>query len=237
MTIRKIVEDIRTHAGDFLKGARLSPMVRLADVDGLNDVVVFRSKGGRDHVVALVVPAGAGENAWERSAIAPLSVHSEELPGTQWHLLHADGVAMDDIVILNDCRSDEDRVATIVENIVARGDAYVPRDDLGMCICTDRRIADVVAKFHHVAEMAEGDFTIRISGQETASGDALADTVVLQMHDGRYIDVTLLPDVIQVGITSESADRDFTISDMSVFGEAMDQVAQAFAAQKADHSY
>lgn len=237
MTLRKIVNDIRTHAGDFLDDTMLSPMVKLAGGDALSDVIVFQTRSGRQHVVAIAVPHDAGSDAWNRAAIAPLTIRNEELEGTGWLLSTADGVALDDIEGFTNCHSDEERVALVVEHIMARGDSFVPRDDTGARICTDKRFLQVTEKLREIGSLDGNEFSIQISGEETASGDQLVDTAILEMEDGRSIDVVLRAEAIGIALTSTSEYKEFKISDMSVFSSALDDLAERLSTNTAAAAY
>jgi hypothetical protein len=232
MTLRKIVNDIRTHAADHLAAAGLAPMVRIAADDAVSDVIVFQTKGGNEHVVAVIVPKDAGADAWIRSAVAPLSIRTEAVEGTPWHLVHADGVALDDVVGLRDLSGDEERVAMIVEHLERHAGRFTPRDDLAMNVFTDPRIFEIAEKLKQVALFAEGDFILRIGGDELSTGEAVVDSVSVQMDDGRYIDVVLLSDdSIRITTTGEGpwSSQDVKVDDISVFEKAMDQLAAKYA--------
>lgn len=237
MTLRKIVSDIRTHAADFLNEVGLSPVVKLADGDAVSDLIVFQTKGGREHVVVVAVPFDAGEDAWDRAAVAPVAIRWDDIPATDWRLLRADGVALDDIAGFKKFETDAERVVLIVDHIISQGDTYIPRDDMGERVCTDARISQVVDKLVKVADLAGGDYSISISGQENAAGEDLVDSVSLAMFDGRYIDVVLRRHDIQIGIETKSLSSDLTISGIEVFDRAMDELAATFAERSSDNGY
>lgn len=153
MSIRTIVNDIQRHAADFLTASRLRPVVHLAGPDARNDIIMFQARGGRESVVAICVPRGAEYDGWERSAITPFSVREQSLGSTGWILREASGVAPDDIVMLNDFSSDEERVSAIVRHLSARMGEMMPADDLDACFCTDARIAAVVDRLARIQAM------------------------------------------------------------------------------------
>lgn len=236
MTIRKIVEDIRKHAATFLGDVRLRPMVKMATEHSLNDVIVFQSRGGREHAVAVLVSREA-QDGWSRAMIAPLGCREQEIGETGWIFRNVEGVSPGDIVILNELLTVEEKVAAIVEHIAARGDDYLPCDDIGACVCTDARIVEVVERLGRVAERTGGEHDIVISGQDLASGEQLVDTVTLEMEDGRTIDVTLEPETILLALNSPAGDLEFRISSMSVLDQAMEQVEEKLAMESRDLAY
>lgn len=222
MTLRNIVDDIRLHAREFLKETGLSPVVRLASSNAVSDVVVFQTRGRREHLVGIAVPKDAGEDAWSRAAIAPRTIRLERIPGTAWLLRTADGVALDDIAGFHSCGTPEECVALVVEHISAVGDAYVPRDDLGQQACTDTRIAEVASK---LLDISEGDYdSFSISGDETAAGDTVVNTVSIGFDHDRFIDVRLGEDGIWIGVTSPSYSGERTVSDMPAFHAALGEM-------------
>jgi hypothetical protein len=233
MTIRTIVNDIRTHAADFLKERRLAPIVKFADEGARNDIISFQAKSGREHIVSVIVPREAGEDAWNRAAIAPLNVRAEPMPDTAWSFVQADGVRFEDIRGFGDLGTVEERVARLVEHLEMRDGRYAPRDDLSMQICTDSRIPRVVNILRNVAEHAADPFVIKITGDEN-DDEALVDTVVLQMDDGRTIDVVLRQPTIEIGITDSFSrrSRDITVPDLWVFETAMVEVGKGMAEKR-----
>jgi hypothetical protein len=240
MTLRTIVNDIRKYAAGFLKESGLEPIVKFANEDARNDIVSFRTKRGREHVVSIIVPRDAGEDAWNRAAIAPLNVLIERLPDTEWKLARADGVRFDDLRGFADLGTSEERVARLVDHIEMRHGHYTPRDDLAEQVCTDGRILRVVKILQNVAAHADGPFIIRITGDEN-DDETLVNTVVLEMDDGRTIDVILGGKTIQIGITGDFPDssRDFTVTDLWVFEQAMIELGQKIsaAAPRTDQFY
>jgi hypothetical protein len=233
MTLRKIVNDIRTHAANHLKELGLSPVVRLADETAINDVIFFQTKGGREHIVAVMVPANAGEDAWDRAAIAPLNMRMEQLTGTSWILAHAEGVIPDSIEGFRDLDGVEQRVDMIVNHLASHGDQYVPRDDVTSQVCTDIRIRSVVRSLREIAECAGGDYVIRLIGEEYHHEDVV-DTVELKMDDGREINVVLEEGLIRIAITGNDAwsSYDATVSDISAFERAVETLSEAFTEEK-----
>jgi hypothetical protein len=237
MTIRTIIDDIRTHGADFLRESGLAPIVKFAHEGARNDIVSFQTRGGREHIVSIIVPRNAGEDAWSRAAIAPLNVRVENLPGTPWTLVYADGVRFDDIEGFGGLVSAEECVARIIDHIEMRDRKFTPRDDLAMQICTDKRTSRVVGILREIASKADGPFVIRLTGEEN-DGETRVDTVILQMDDGRTIDVILGDPTIQIGIsgTLPGNDRDFTVSDLDIFERAMAELGERFTREN-EHSY
>lgn len=237
MTIRNIVNDIREHAADMLAECHLKPMVRFAEGESINDSIVFQSRGGKEHLVRVALRAGLGDDAWQRAVIVPLTVREAQLPGTDWMLVHADNVVLDDVAFLSDLKTTEERVALIVEHIVAMGDKYVPQDDLALQICTDKRLEDVVDKLHEVAGMTDGGYSVSVEGCETVAGDAIVNAASLHMLDGRTIEVSLQSETIEISLLAYNESRSFTVSSMSVFGKAMDEVKSILAEQTPSMNY
>lgn len=233
MTIRTIVNDIRTHGADFLKEYRLAPIVKFAGDGARNDIISFQAKNGREHVVSVIVPHDAGDDAWNRAAIAPLNVRAEPMPDTAWSFVQANGVRFEDIRGFADLGTAAERVARLAEHLEMHYGRYAPRDDLSMQICTDSRIPRVVNILRNVAEYAADPFVIKITGDEN-DDETLVDTVVLQMDDGRTVDVVLGQAGIQIGITDSFSrrSRDFTVPDLWVFETAMVDVGKGMAEKR-----
>ena len=206
----------------------------------LKSLKMFQTRGGRESLVAICVPKGAEYDGWERAAITPFSVREQQIAGTGWTLREASGVAPDDIVMLNDFSSEEERVAAIVSHLVARQDEFMSFDDMDACVCTDPRIAIVADRLARVGSMARNPGSIEISGIDVAAREHCVDSVTLRLDDGRSIDVNLEAERVQIAIASPSDLREFTISGMHVFDEAMSPIEEQFvptATAPADLSY
>ncbi|NTF17228.1 hypothetical protein G6L37_02130 [Agrobacterium rubi] len=222
MTLRKIVNDIRLHAAIILNASGITPVVELGKENAVSDVIYFQTKRGLRHVVCISVPKDCGENAWDRAAIAPISVKSEPVEGTNWELKTADGVRMDDIVGFDKSLTDAERVALVINNLDTYGAAFLPYDDAENFVCTDSRIARVVERMRHVTEAAGCDFHPAIADSNMSTVNTRIDWVELDLDDASFI-VHLKEDEIDVSLDGVDM-REFTVGTMAEFDEVMDEL-------------
>lgn len=230
MTLRKIVNDIRTHASHILHATGLSPVVSMAGDDAISDVIHFQTKSGQRHVVAIAVPKDVGERSWDRAAIAPVSIRTEHLTGTGWEMRCADGVPQEDIVGFKTDMTDKDRVALIIEHIDARGAEFMPYDDPDNRICTDSRLPRIVERLRHVANLSGMEPVIELADKDMSAANPKIDWVELFLENEMSVIVAL--EEGRMSVTLDAIDpfmSEFEIETMAEFDKVIEEILETLS--------